>query len=70
LNAVVATNIRPLARLRERRNGYHIAVVKEAMNLLGLPGGAVRSPLLPVAAEDREELRRILATIGLLGHDA
>lgn len=70
LNALVATKVQPLARLRERRNGYHIAVVKEAMNLLGLPGGGVRSPLLPLAEEDRKELRRILATIGLLGHDA
>ena len=37
LNDLLAHKIRPLARLRERRKGYAIAVVKEAMNLLGLP---------------------------------
>ena len=67
LNDLVATRIRPLARLREKRNGYQIAVVKEAMNMLGLPGGGVRSPLVPMADEDREELRRALAAFGLLG---
>ena len=58
LHRLVAEQIRPLAKLRERRKGYHITVVKEAMNLLGLPGGNVRSPLTPLAPEDRADLRR------------
>jgi 5-dehydro-4-deoxyglucarate dehydratase len=66
LNALVATKVRPLARLRERRQGYHIAVVKEAMTMLGLPGGAVRLPLVPLAAADRDELRRVLIDLELL----
>ena len=66
LEETVATKIRPLARMREKRKGYPIAVVKEAMNLLGLPGGAVRPPLTPVAPEDREDLRRLLRRLGLL----
>jgi dihydrodipicolinate synthase/N-acetylneuraminate lyase len=36
------------------------------MNLLGLPGGDVRSPLTPLAPEDRAELRDVLAKLGLL----
>jgi 5-dehydro-4-deoxyglucarate dehydratase len=67
LHRLVATKIRPLARLRERQRGYHITVVKEAMNLLGLPGGCVRSPLTPLAAADREELKQTLVALGLLG---
>jgi 5-dehydro-4-deoxyglucarate dehydratase len=66
LNDLLAHKIRPLARLRERRKGYAIAVVKEAMNLLGLPGGTVRLPLLPMLPADREELRELLGHIGLL----
>jgi len=66
LNQLVAEQIRPLAKLRERRKGYHITVVKEAMNLLGLPGGNVRSPLTPLAPEDRADLRMVLAKLGLL----
>ena len=66
LHALVAQKIRPLARLRERQRGYHITIVKEAMNLLGLPGGCVRSPLTPLVASDRNELERTLVELGLL----
>jgi len=66
LQDLVNRQVRPLAALRERRNGYAITVVKEAMNMLGLPGGAVRSPLVPLAREDREELRTVLRALDLL----
>ena len=55
---------RQLARLRERRNGYSIVVLKEALNVLGRPGGgAARLPLVPLADADREELRSILGQL-------
>ncbi len=66
LHGLIAHKIRPLAALRERRKGYSIAVVKEAMNLLGMPGGAVRSPLLPLDPHDQEDLRTVLTELGLL----
>ncbi len=66
LHALIADKVRPLAVLRERRRGYAITVVKEAMNLLGLPGGAVRLPLVPLAPEDRDDLRTVLRHLGLL----
>lgn len=39
-------------------------VIKEAMRLLGRPGGWPRPPLLPMLDTDREALRRVLADIG------
>jgi len=36
------------------------------MDLVGLHGGCVRLPMLEIAAEEREELRGILAEQGLL----
>ena len=63
---LVATRIRPLARLRELRPGYHVTVVKEAMNLRGLPGGQVRPPLVPLALDARAELEQALARLDLL----
>jgi 5-dehydro-4-deoxyglucarate dehydratase len=66
LHELVATKIRPLAKLRTRRPGYQIAIIKEAMNLLGLPGGAVRLPLEPVAPADRVDLECELRKLGLL----
>jgi 5-dehydro-4-deoxyglucarate dehydratase len=66
LRDLIEHKVKPLAALRERKRGYAIAVVKEAMNLLGLPGGTVRPPLVPVAREDRDELRRVLIRLELL----
>lgn len=66
LNRLVETNIRPVARLRQRAPGHHITVVKEAMNLLGMPGGEVRSPLIPLSETDRADLRRALVDLELL----
>jgi 5-dehydro-4-deoxyglucarate dehydratase len=56
--------IRPLAALRARRPGYGVAVIKEAMELLGLAPGRVRPPLSSLAAEDRAELRMSLDRLG------
>ncbi len=66
LHDLIARKIRPLAALRERRKGYSVAVVKEAMNMLGLPGGTVRLPLVPLDPRDREDLRAVLKALGLL----
>ncbi len=66
LHALVARKIRPLARLRERQRGYAVTVVKEAMNLLGMPGGATRLPLVSLCPEDRSDLHQTLSELGIL----
>lgn len=66
LHRIVAGSIRPLAKLRKRKKRYHITVVKEAMKMVGLTGGEVRSPLTPLAPKDREALRHVLKSQGLL----
>jgi 5-dehydro-4-deoxyglucarate dehydratase len=66
LDRLIAEKIRPIAKLRERRKGYHIAVIKEAMNMLGMPGGQVRLPVTTLAEEDAAELRAILVKLDLL----
>jgi 4-hydroxy-2-oxoglutarate aldolase len=40
---------------------WGVAGLKAAMDLVGLRGGAVRAPLLPVAAAVREQIRPLLA---------
>ena len=65
LQQLIAEQARPIARLRERKKGYPIAIIKEAMNLLGLRGGHVRAPVMPVAEEDRQELRQVLERMAL-----
>lgn len=61
----VHKKLMPLHDLRGR-HGNAIPAVKAALDMLGLRGGPVRLPLLPLSAEDREELRRILAGLGIL----
>jgi hypothetical protein len=43
-----------------------VVVVKEAMRLMGRPGGWPRPPLLPLADADRDALRRFLIDSGAL----
>jgi 5-dehydro-4-deoxyglucarate dehydratase len=50
----------PLYELRARRKGYEVSVMKQAMNLLGMPAGPVRPPLPTMRPEEIRELEIIL----------
>ena len=50
----------PLYALRTRRRGYEVTVMKELMNLLGMPGGLVRPPLPRLSDADLHALRGIV----------
>jgi 5-dehydro-4-deoxyglucarate dehydratase len=67
---LVARYVQPISELRERRSGYSTTVVKEAMNLRGRPGGAVRTPLVPLRPDERAELRLILERLAPLAASA
>jgi 4-hydroxy-tetrahydrodipicolinate synthase len=57
--------VAPLEKLRaDHYSGNNVTVIKEAMNLLGLPGGYVREPVGELNEADRQELVRILKTWG------
>jgi 5-dehydro-4-deoxyglucarate dehydratase len=57
LERIMCDLIVPMYAMRGRRRGYEVTVMKELMNLLGLPGGVVRPPLARMAAGDLEELK-------------
>lgn len=65
---LLSRSLRPLLDLRDKRRGNQVPILKEAMNMLGRPGGTVRSPLLPIGPRDREELHDVLSHAGLLGN--
>lgn len=48
--------VTPLYEFRARRKGYEITVMKEMMNLLGMPAGPVRPPLPRLRPQERKEL--------------
>ena len=55
--------VAPLEKLRaSHHSGNNVTVIKEAMNLLDLPGGYVRESVGELNEAGREELVRILRT--------
>lgn len=58
---------RELAPLRMAFNlGSFPVVIKEALNMIGLPAGRCRSPIRPLSGKNREALNNILAQMGLI----
>ncbi len=52
--------VHPLYALRERVKGYEVAVMKSAMEILGMPAGPVRPPLENTRPKDMEDLRKLM----------
>ncbi len=65
---ITAEKVQDFYDLRVKRRGYEVTMVKEAMNILGMPAGPVRPPLVDAALEDRRALQSVLERIGLLHH--
>lgn len=57
--------VQVLNRFLEYDPGY-VAPCKEALRLLGLPGGPVRPPLPELSREDKAGIKEALGTLGLL----
>lgn len=61
LRELYTTVIFPLNRIRKKRNGYNVALIKAGMEIVGLPVGAhVRPPLIPVEQEHYDEMKVII----------
>ena len=60
LNGLMAKYVHPLYALRERMKGYEVSVMKEAMEMLGIPAGPVRPPLTKCRPQDVEDLRKLV----------
>ena len=60
LNELMAKYVHPLYALRERMKGYEVSVMKEAMEMLGMPAGPVRPPLTKCRPQDVEDLRKLV----------
>jgi 5-dehydro-4-deoxyglucarate dehydratase len=60
LNDLMRRYVNPLYALRERSKGYEVAAMKEAMEILGIPAGPVRPPLVNCREKDVDDLRRLM----------
>lgn len=64
LNVLMNKYVHPLYAIRDRARGYEVAVMKEAMEVLGKPAGPVRPPLSNCRAQDREDIRKLMEIYG------
>jgi 5-dehydro-4-deoxyglucarate dehydratase len=60
LDKLMARYVQPLYAIRERHRGYEVAVMKEAMKILGMPAGPVRPPLMNVREHDIPDIRALM----------
>jgi 5-dehydro-4-deoxyglucarate dehydratase len=60
LDTLMAKYVHPLYALRERMKGYEVAVMKSAMDILGMPAGPVRPPLANTKPEDVADLQKLM----------
>lgn len=62
----IVKKITPIQELRSRENmTKSIPVIKAALDLLGMSGGSVRFPLLPLSCNEKIELKNIFADLGI-----
>jgi 5-dehydro-4-deoxyglucarate dehydratase len=60
LNELLVKYVHPLYAIREHKRGYEIAVMKHAMEILGMKAGPVRPPLQNCTETEVEEIRQLL----------
>lgn len=60
LNRLMRRYVNPLYALRERSRGYEVAVMKAAMEMLGMKAGPVRPPLMNCREKDLADLRHLM----------
>lgn len=60
LDHLMRRYVQPLYAIRERARGYEVAVMKEAMEILGMPAGPVRPPLMNTREQDLSDIRALM----------
>ena len=60
LDGLMKRYVHPLYAIRDRVKGYEVSVMKEAMEILGMPAGPVRPPLQDCRPADVQELTKLM----------
>lgn len=64
VRVAIAEQVRPFAELRAKKPGYSVAVIKEALAIVGRGRADVRPPLGRMDAQDRLSLEALLLQVG------
>jgi 5-dehydro-4-deoxyglucarate dehydratase len=54
----------PYLAIRNKKAGYAVSIVKAGATIAGHDGGPVRTPLIDLNAEEREQLKALILTQG------
>jgi 5-dehydro-4-deoxyglucarate dehydratase len=60
LDQLMRRYVHPLYAIRDRIRGYEVAVMKTAMEILGMPAGPVRPPLINCHDQHIDEIRKLM----------
>lgn len=60
LDELMRRYVHPLYAIRERAKGYEVAVMKQAMEMLGMTAGPVRPPLMNCREQDLNDLQKLM----------
>lgn len=60
LDQLMRRYVHTLYAIRDRMRGYEVAVMKQAMEILGIPAGPVRPPLENCRPQDVEDIRKLM----------
>jgi 5-dehydro-4-deoxyglucarate dehydratase len=60
LDVLMERYVHPLYAIRERARGYEVAVMKTAMEILGMPAGPVRPPLMNTRPQDVPDIQALM----------
>ena len=63
-NRLLDTFFMPYAKIRNRRPGYAVSIVKAGAALVGRSAGPVRSPLMDLTREERADLGALIDELG------
>jgi 5-dehydro-4-deoxyglucarate dehydratase len=55
----------PYLAIRNRKPGYAVSIIKAGAALVGHPGGPVRTPLVDLDGQEREQLAALIQRLGL-----
>jgi 5-dehydro-4-deoxyglucarate dehydratase len=60
VTSIIKTFFIPFCRLRDRKKGYAVSLIKAGADIVGHPAGNVRAPLTMPTAAEKEELAAII----------
>jgi 5-dehydro-4-deoxyglucarate dehydratase len=60
VTAIIQDFFIPFCRLRDKKSGYAVSLIKAGADIMGIPAGGVRAPLVDPSAEHKSQLAELI----------